>query len=53
MNDPQRTRDDDSAPRGEASPEATSPFTGEDAQQADREGRHTVDDVEDNADLDG
>jgi hypothetical protein len=48
-----QTRDEDSAQRGEASPEATSPFSDENAEQADREGRHNADDVEDNADLDG
>jgi hypothetical protein len=52
MDDPQRPRHDD-AQRGEASPEATSPFSDEEAEQADREGRHNTEDVEDNADLDG
>jgi hypothetical protein len=42
-----------STQRGEAAPEAASPFTDEGAEQADREGRHVDDDVEDNADLDG
>lgn len=47
--DPGQTRDESSSQRGEAAPEAASPFTDEEAEQADREGRHVADDVEDNA----
>jgi hypothetical protein len=41
--------------RGEASPEASSPFVDADAdaEQSDAEGRDVEQDVEDNADLDG
>jgi hypothetical protein len=51
MSEPRRSQDDPQ--RGEASPEASSPFTDENAEQADSEGRHVERDVEDNADLDG
>ncbi|MDD7968240.1 hypothetical protein [Actinomycetospora lemnae] len=53
MDDRRRSPEDSSAQRDEAAPEASSPFTDEDAEQAEREGRDVVDDVEDNADLDG
>lgn len=39
--------------RGEAAPEASSPFLDADAEQSDAEGRDVEQDVEDNADLDG
>jgi hypothetical protein len=39
--------------RGEAAPEATSPMSDGEGEQADQEGRHVDRDVEDNADLDG
>jgi hypothetical protein len=48
-----RTEHEGSSQRGEAAPEASSPFSDAAGGEADREGRHVDRDVEDNADLDG
>jgi hypothetical protein len=50
---PQGADDDRSGLRGEAAPEASSPLVDTGGEQADDEGRHVEEDVEDNADLDG
>jgi hypothetical protein len=50
---PQGADDDRSGQRGEAAPEASSPLVDTGGEQADDEGRHVEEDVEDNADLDG
>ncbi|MDF2978003.1 MAG: hypothetical protein K0S40_2731 [Actinomycetospora sp.] len=47
------TKHEGSSQRGEAAPEATSPMSDGEGEQADQEGRHVDRDVEDNADLDG
>jgi hypothetical protein len=47
------TENEGSTQRGEAAPEAASPFSDGEGEQADQEGRHVDRDVEDNADLDG
>jgi hypothetical protein len=47
------TKNEGSSQRGEAAPEATSPMSDGEGEQADQEGRHVDRDVEDNADLDG
>ncbi|WP_433781912.1 hypothetical protein ACQPX6_18745 [Actinomycetospora sp. CA-101289] len=47
------TQHEGSTARGEAAPEATSPMSDGQGEQADQEGRHVERDVEDNADLDG